>query len=158
MITIDRCRGIWMASHGDDGVNPVRRIVRANPNHKTRFHDEQGNLVDVRGACYAPRAFAEAVLKRTVGYRPCMPWLSYRAIRTIEGIVGNDTTVLEYGSGISTVWFAERCRFVCSIDDDPGWHEKVRALLESRDSTTSVSSCGRRMRSASHPSAPTPRL
>src|SRR5207302_10999722 len=39
--------------------------------------------------------------------------------------------VLEFGSGMSSLWFARKCRQVISVESDSGWFRIVRQ--ESRD-------------------------
>ena len=53
------------------------------------------------------------------------PWLSYDAIRYMEERLWPDSVVFEYGSGGSTLWFAERVGRVTSIEHDPDWHARV---------------------------------
>jgi hypothetical protein len=53
------------------------------------------------------------------------PWLSYDAIGYMEERLRPDSVVFEYGSGGSTLWFAERVRRVTSIEHDPDWHARV---------------------------------
>lgn len=110
-------------------LGPIARVIRADRHRKTRFHDEKGQLVGPIGMLYAPRAFTEAMLRRTSGYHPAVPWLCYHAIKPVESLINRDSRVLEFGSGMSTVWFAQRCRFVHSIEHEPQWHEYIRSLL-----------------------------
>lgn len=58
-----------------------------------------------------------------------VPWLSYAMIDLLEERVRSDMTVLEYGSGNSTVWWAKRVRRVVSVEHHPGWYENVSARL-----------------------------
>ncbi len=53
------------------------------------------------------------------------PWLSYGAIRYLDERLRPDSVVFEYGSGGSTLWFAERVRHVTSIEHDADWHARV---------------------------------
>lgn len=53
------------------------------------------------------------------------PWLSYEAIRYMDERLRPDSVVFEYGSGGSTLWFADRVRHVTSIEHDPDWHARV---------------------------------
>lgn len=42
-------------------------------------------------------------------------------------------SVLEFGSGASTLWFAERVNLLVSIEHDPKWYKKISDELKSRD-------------------------
>lgn len=94
-----------------------------------RFHDNKGNRIDTTGLRYAPRALWTAVLRLFFGYRPALPWLSYRAIRELDALIRTDWRVLEFGSGMSTLWLARRCGFLHSIESDRGWYQQVSKML-----------------------------
>jgi predicted O-methyltransferase YrrM len=38
--------------------------------------------------------------------------------------------VLEFGSGMSTLWFARRCKLLVSIETDRHWYEQIRSILQ----------------------------
>ncbi|MBT3659260.1 MAG: hypothetical protein HOK25_15815 [Rhodospirillaceae bacterium] len=102
-------------------------------NRISRFHDEKGNRVDVRGMMYAPLAFATAVLRVVFGYRPRQPTISYRARTVIDGLLDSNSRVAEFGSGMSTPWLAGRCGFLLSLENDEEWHRKVSAMIATGD-------------------------
>jgi len=56
-----------------------------------------------------------------------LPWWTYPAIHFLEERLRLDMTVLEFGSGSSTVWLAKRTRHVLSIENDAFWAAKVAA-------------------------------
>jgi hypothetical protein len=58
-----------------------------------------------------------------------IPWYSYPAIEFLEPRLRPDFRVFEYGSGWSTVWWAERSASVASVEHDPAWYEQVRTRL-----------------------------
>jgi predicted O-methyltransferase YrrM len=62
--------------------------------------------------------------------RPKLPWLGYRAIRHLDGLLNPDWKILEFGSGMSTMWFAKRCHRVVSVEDNELWYLKVKKMLE----------------------------
>ena len=47
-----------------------------------------------------------------------IPWFSYSAIDFLEEFLNNSMTVCEYGSGGSTLFFAQRTATVFSIEDN----------------------------------------
>ena len=61
-----------------------------------------------------------------VGY----PWLAFGAIIALESIINNHYRVLEFGSGGSTVFWAERSKSVRSFETDPEWFENVKKRTE----------------------------
>ncbi len=96
---------------------------------KSRFHDGQGNLIDFAGALYAPRALTSAIVRKISGYRPAMPWISYRATRFLDQQINREWRVIEFGSGMSTLWFAARCGYLHSIESDERWYKFVSQRL-----------------------------
>ena len=49
------------------------------------------------------------------------PWLPYLAIDYLDNYLKPDMTVFEWGSGGSTIWFAQRVKSVISIEHNPEW-------------------------------------
>ncbi len=108
----------------------IKKVISGGSNlRKTRFHDEKGNLIDFKGLLYAPRAFATNFFRVAFGYRPYLPWISYRAIQEIERLIQKDWKAVEFGSGMSTLWIAKRCKFLYSVEDDEQWYKKVTTIL-----------------------------
>jgi predicted O-methyltransferase YrrM len=56
-----------------------------------------------------------------------VPWFTYPAIRQLERMVSPQWRVLEFGSGFSTLWWAQRVAEVVSVEHDPGWAARLRA-------------------------------
>ena len=52
-------------------------------------------------------------------------WLSFGAIMALEHILNKEMKVLELGGGGSTVFFANRCKFVKTIETSAEWMEKL---------------------------------
>ncbi len=99
---------------------------------RTRFHDLKGQRVDLRSAADSPRVVVESLLRAWFGFRPALPWIPYPAIRHLESLVRDSWKVLEFGSGMSTIWFARRCGFVHSIETEPYWYRMVAAMIQQR--------------------------
>jgi hypothetical protein len=59
--------------------------------------------------------------------QPC-PWMNYAAITILDGLVGRETEVFEYGSGASTAWLAARSDHVHAVEHDLGWFDRVRSM------------------------------
>jgi hypothetical protein len=106
-----------------------RRLIAGSDLRKTRFHDELGRLVDP-GVAFRnlPPASVTGALRLGFGLLPRRPWISYDAQRTIADFLGaKPRRVLEFGSGQSTCWYAQRARELVSIEDDPQWYANVAA-------------------------------
>jgi predicted O-methyltransferase YrrM len=55
-----------------------------------------------------------------------IPWLSFGAIIALESVLSPEMSVLELGSGGSTLFFANHCRIVFSIETDQKWEKKMQ--------------------------------
>lgn len=58
-----------------------------------------------------------------------IPWLTYPAIDFLDSIVKKDWKVFEWGSGNSTLWWAERVSSVTAIEDDTDWYNEIKAQM-----------------------------
>ena len=56
-----------------------------------------------------------------------LPWFTYSAIEFLEERLPRDATVFEFGAGSSTLWFAQRCARVVSVDPNREWAERIAA-------------------------------
>jgi hypothetical protein len=63
---------------------------------------------------------------------PDDPWLTRRAVELLEDWISPNDVGLEWGSGRSTLWFAERTALLTSIEHNPAWHEWVNSRLVER--------------------------
>lgn len=54
-----------------------------------------------------------------------LPWMNYSMIHLFNERLHSDLTVFEYGSGSSTMYFAERVKEITSIEYDHDWYDKV---------------------------------
>ena len=57
-----------------------------------------------------------------------IPWLTYPAISLLSAFDFRDSTVLEFGSGNSTLWWAGRSRSVTSIETSIDWIARISKL------------------------------
>jgi predicted O-methyltransferase YrrM len=61
---------------------------------------------------------------------PAAPWLTEAMIQFLEGWLKPSDVVVEFGSGRSTLWFAERTARVISVEHEAGWHAEITARLK----------------------------
>lgn len=57
-------------------------------------------------------------------------WISEPAKKQLEKILKPDMEGLEFGSGCSTIWLAQRVKSLVSVEHDKKWYERVKKLLE----------------------------
>lgn len=55
-----------------------------------------------------------------------LPWFSYPSIEYLQQFDLKDKTVFEWGSGNSSLFFADRCKFVTSVESDEIWYRFVK--------------------------------
>lgn len=58
-----------------------------------------------------------------------LPWLTHPALEIIKSWDLSDKAVLEWGSGLSTLWWADKCKNVMSIEASPVWFATVNNRL-----------------------------
>ncbi len=108
----------------------ARRLIAGSNARKTRLHDQSGQLVSpgrlLRNGTRAAVAWLNIKLRDK---RAPLPWISYDAQRVLNGFLTKQCTVLEYGSGMSTFWYAQRAGHVISIESHRGWYDSVKTQL-----------------------------
>ena len=119
-------------------MNVFEYLIRADTSRKTRWHDSKSNFVGLAGLLYTPIALGSTGMRYLLGYRPVCPWFPQPAIKALERLMQRDWRILEFGSGMSTIWLASRCDFLHSIEHDATWFANVSALLEQRGLTSRV--------------------
>jgi hypothetical protein len=60
-----------------------------------------------------------------------IPWITYAAIEYLKQFDLSNRTVLEFGSGSSTEFWASRVKEVTSVENDWSWYDKQRDALHS---------------------------
>jgi predicted O-methyltransferase YrrM len=64
--------------------------------------------------------------------RPNAPWLGHEMVKLLENWLLPEDRGLEWGSGRSTIWFAERVGTLVSLEHNPKWHRTVDAMLKTK--------------------------
>jgi hypothetical protein len=112
-----------------------KRLITGNRKAGTRFHNHNGRLLDAGGFLYLPQSILTTLAVKIAKRQPELPLLGFRAIQHLDRLIEPDWKLLEFGSGMSTVWFAQRCRELVSIEINPHWYEQVQAKLAQRGLT-----------------------
>ncbi len=58
-----------------------------------------------------------------------LPWLTYPAIDFLDSLDYSGRTVLEFGSGYSTLWWAERADSVVALEADQRWLDSMASSM-----------------------------
>jgi len=64
-------------------------------------------------------------MKMPPGYRLDQPWLPEAMIVWLETVVNENMRVFEWGAGGSTIWLAQRCQHVMSVETEKEWINQV---------------------------------
>jgi predicted O-methyltransferase YrrM len=64
---------------------------------------------------------------------PGVPWLAPAAVEFLTGYLCPTDTMLEFGSGRSTLWFAERVSHITSVEHNPEWYSKIEKIIHDRE-------------------------
>ena len=113
----------------------TKRLITGDTMHKSRLHTYLGDRIDLAGVAYLPRALWLVVLLKLFKHRQPIPWLGYRAVQALDRLIQPDWNILEFGSGMSTLFFARRARHLVSIESEPDWHRQMSQTLEQQGLT-----------------------
>ena len=61
-----------------------------------------------------------------------IPWFSYAAIDYLETWLQPNMSVFEFGSGGSTLFFAQRTKHVSAVENERAWFERVSQRLQEK--------------------------
>lgn len=111
-------------------VGLFRKIIAGDPYRKSRLHDEKGNLVEWREWKYLPLVIHRFIARVVFGKLYPEPWWTFCVKRRVGAILTADMNVVEFGSGQSTLWIAQRVGRLRAIEDNPEWHTRVRQNID----------------------------
>jgi hypothetical protein len=107
----------------------VTKLLRGD-RQTHRLQDEKGNLIPLsRVMRNGPKAFWSCAGRKLFNIRPQLPWISYDARKLLTRLLPSDASVLEFGSGNSTLWHARHFQTVFSVEHDRQWHGMVQSML-----------------------------
>jgi predicted O-methyltransferase YrrM len=100
-----------------------------------RLFSETWEFVGVRRLPNALRSGMQAVRRKVLDQHPRLPWIPFSAIRALAAELRSDWVAWEIGSGMSTVWLAERVARLTSIEADERWFASVGEMLKEKQLT-----------------------
>lgn len=107
-------------------MTPLRKIYSGSDTRKTRLHDELGAFVPFsRLLRNGPRALLTGIARVLFDWRQELPWISYDARNELACVLTPHSNVLEFGSGMSTMWYSRHAGSVVSIEDYRPWFDLV---------------------------------
>ncbi|MFY9469912.1 MAG: class I SAM-dependent methyltransferase [Solirubrobacterales bacterium] len=110
-------------------VGPFRRVVAGDSLHRTRLHDEKGNALPLSELRHVPYDAYLTLRRLATGRLPELPWIPFNAIQRIGNLLEPGWDMVEFGSGMSTAWYARRVARLQSIEHDAGWHKRISKTI-----------------------------
>ncbi len=105
------------------------QLITGKRKKGTRLHNHQGRFMDTAGLVNLPGSILTTVSVKLTRRFPELPLLSFRAIRRLNRLIQNDWKILEFGSGMSTLWFARRCELLVSVETSVEWYGLITTML-----------------------------
>lgn len=105
-------------------MNILQKLIKADPTRKTRFHDLRGNFVGWLQLGAMPYWTWNWVRAKCGSY-PRLPWIPPAARQKLQEIAQPSWTVLECGSGMSSLWWTSRVGKVVALETNADWHAKL---------------------------------
>lgn len=104
------------------------KLVRGDSYRKTRLHDEKGNRVGYAEMMHIlPAVISYA--KQYFSAQSKSPWLCYNSMHVLDRLIEPTWNVIEFGSGMSTLYFGARAKNVVSIEHSAEWGARVEKLI-----------------------------
>jgi hypothetical protein len=111
----------------------LTKLISGDNLRTSRLHDEKNNFIGWdKFFTHAPLAFSTGLLRISLDYRPELPWISYSAIQALNNFLSPNSRVLEFGSGMSTIWYAKHAGIVYSVEDYRPWYDKVSQIVKKK--------------------------
>jgi predicted O-methyltransferase YrrM len=123
----DLCHGLDMWT--------VRKLLGRDDERRSRLHTRRGNLLPLSELVRAPRLMLQRIGRTE--HEP-EPWMARGALLALDQLLTRDTSLLELGSGNSTVWYARRTKATTSLEDNGEWAERVADMCRGMANVTLV--------------------
>lgn len=109
----------------------LTKLLKAgDPSRRSRFHTARDEVITLSAGLHFPFTIGYILLPRLTPWRPRIPWIPFTAIRALSRHLTAFSSVVEIGSGMSTLWLASRCQRLVSIEADKEWFARVQAKLQ----------------------------
>jgi hypothetical protein len=101
-----------------------RKIIGRDAERRSRIHSRRGQAMPPGETLRIPGLLLERIHPTFAE-----PWMAAGAVSYLDAYLTPTKSVIELGSGSSTGWYGKRAGHVLSIEPDPAWAAKVRALV-----------------------------
>lgn len=100
-----------------------------------RLYNGNGQFVGIKKFPNGLRSIVQATNRKYFGIYPNLPWMPFEIIKEFDRLIKPSWIAYEIGSGMSTLWFAERVKFIISIEASKEWYNKLQNLLQEKGIT-----------------------
>ena len=101
----------------------IRKIAGKDAERPSRLHTRRGDFAPFSQLLLIPKHLIERFRPEHSG-----PWMAAGAVKTLNGLLSPDLSLLELGSGSSTKWYGERAGSVVSLEPVSDWALKTRSV------------------------------
>lgn len=108
---------------------PISGDAKADPHAPSKL-PQWVRMVPLPRKHWTPRYVVDRIKLALYQRRnPDHPWLTRDMIDFLSGHLSRSHTLVEFGSGRSTIWFAQRVGHILSIEHHREWHASVTGKL-----------------------------
>jgi hypothetical protein len=106
----------------------LTKLLRGTDERRTRFHDAKGQLAvrSLQDGLDLAISAATCIARVLFDARLRVPWIALSALRFVQHRLRKDARVFEWGCGMSTLWYVQRCAEVHGVEDNLRWYEYLR--------------------------------
>jgi hypothetical protein len=108
----------------------LKKIISGGASRPSRLHTERGDLIPVREMRHVPGAAYRKLSALVTKRRADEPWWPMSVIPVVDAFLNPSCSVIEFGSGSSTVWLARRAGSIVSIEDNLDWYRRTVSRLD----------------------------
>lgn len=111
-------------------MNFFRKLVKfVLPNLNNRPYDDRAtSFMKIIDEGYGNKVSSECKKSVDADGLP-LPWFTYPAIEYLKQLDLKEKSILEWGTGNSTKFFASRCKDILSIEDNEEWYNYIKTEL-----------------------------
>jgi predicted O-methyltransferase YrrM len=113
-------------------MSVISILIGKNDFRNSRLRDEEGNMMPLSELNNLPKNAYYWTRRKLLGKYSVLPWWPFNVIDTISNLIKPDWKVVEFGSGMSTIWLSQKVQAVVSIEDNNHWHAAISEEIARR--------------------------
>lgn len=110
-------------------MNLLNKLISGSDQRINRFRDAKNNSIHLKNYIYFFYAVIEKILLM-LKIESNLPIINYDAIKIFKILLKNKISVLEFGSGRSTIWWLKQnIKKIVSVESDKFWNKNISKKL-----------------------------